>query len=62
MNYIIKDITNIPRKFINNQNQYQYQTVKSIDFGILKKFLYKMKLLKYPHSDYMSIKIVALFN
>lgn len=35
--------------------------VQSVDFYLLKKYLYKLKLLKYPKNDYLYLQLDSLY-
>lgn len=37
-------------------------TITEVDYCVVKKFLYKMKILKYPSSDYFFRQLHALYN
>ena len=32
----------------------------SVDFYLVKKYIYKMKMLKYPQTDYLFMKVSAV--
>lgn len=33
-----------------------------VDYYLLKKYIYKMKLLKYPQTDYLFMKLTAVYE
>lgn len=37
-------------------------TITDVDYCVVKKFLYKMKILKYPSSDHFFRQLHALYN
>lgn len=53
-----------PRRFVVREEEVEMGGkggVQSVDFYLLKKYLYKLKLLKYPKNDYLYLQLDSLY-